>query len=68
MRHDLNAVDNELVDLIYSSLLEETSWQQFLDRLAMTMPEGRSTLFFHDRASGSGAFSLQSGLTGAAGQ
>ncbi len=63
MRHDLNAVDNELVDLIYSSLLEETSWQQFLDRLAMTMPEGRSTLFFHDRTSGAGAFSLQSGLT-----
>ncbi|ATU90818.1 helix-turn-helix transcriptional regulator [Phyllobacterium zundukense] len=63
MRHDLKAVDNELVDLIYASFLEETSWQQFLDRLAMTMPEGRSTLFYHDAASGAGAFSLHSGLT-----
>jgi DNA-binding CsgD family transcriptional regulator len=54
--------DDELIDLIYAALLGETSWQAFLDRLVEILPGGRSTLFFHDVASGRGRWSLTSGF------
>ncbi|TCL75670.1 helix-turn-helix transcriptional regulator [Rhizobium sp. BK251] len=52
-----------LTDLVYGALLGETTWQHFLDALNETMPEGRSTLFFHDSVAKAGAVCLTSGLT-----
>lgn len=51
-----------LKDLIYSALLGETTWQHFLDALTATMPNGKSTLFFHDSVAQAGGLSLTSGL------
>ena len=56
------AVESRLADRIYSALLHETTWQSFLDGLAATLPDGRSTLFYHDVDSGAGAWELTSGL------
>ncbi len=63
MKHDLKLIDDEFIDLVYASLLGETSWQYFLDRLAGTLPDGKSTLFYHDQYKATGALSLTSGLT-----
>ncbi|MGI6856311.1 helix-turn-helix transcriptional regulator [Mesorhizobium sp. 1B3] len=52
--------DDLLIDLIYSSLIGETHWQNFLDQVKRTLPEGQSTLFYHDANRGSGSFSLSS--------
>lgn len=57
-----SAADEEFIDLIYASLLGETSWQHFLDRLAASLPNGKSILFFHDAAKSNGALGLFSGL------
>lgn len=57
-----NAADDEFIDLIYASLLGETSWQHFLDRLAASLPGGKSILFFHDAARSNGGLGLFSGL------
>lgn len=51
-----------LKDLIYSALFGETTWQHFLDALTATMPNGKSTLFFHDSVAQAGGLSLTSGL------
>ncbi|MBB3389122.1 DNA-binding CsgD family transcriptional regulator [Rhizobium sp. BK275] len=51
-----------LTDLIYGALFGETSWQAFLDALAATMPDAKSTLFFHDAVARAGGLSLSSGL------
>lgn len=53
-----------LTDLIYGALFGETTWQHFLDVLNETMPDGKSTLFFHDAVSQTGGLSLSSGLDG----
>lgn len=63
MKHDLKLIDDEFTDLVYASLLGETSWQHFLDRLAETLPDGKATLFYHDQYKCSGALSLTSGMT-----
>jgi len=55
-----------LTDMVYGALLGETSWQDFLDTLNTRMPDGKSTLFFHDAILGSGGLSLSSGLEDAA--
>ncbi|MQX94437.1 hypothetical protein [Sinorhizobium meliloti] len=57
------AVESRLADRIYSAMLRETTWQSFLDGLAATLPDGRSTLFYHDVDSGAGAWELTSGLS-----
>jgi DNA-binding CsgD family transcriptional regulator len=54
-----------LTDLIYGALFGETTWQHFLDVLNGTMPNGKSTLFFHDAVSRIGGLSLSSGLESA---
>jgi DNA-binding CsgD family transcriptional regulator len=54
--------DDALVDLIYAALLGESSWQDFLDRLCKTLPDGGSALFFHDANRRKGAFSLSGGI------
>ena len=51
-----------LTDLVYGALFGETSWQDFLDTLNTRMPDGKSTLFFHDAVLGSGGISLTSGM------
>ncbi len=38
----------ELTDLIYGSLFGECSWQDFLDRLATTLPNGKSAFHYQD--------------------
>lgn len=43
-----NAGTDELTDLIYGAAFGECSWQDFLDRLAGTLPNGRSALHYHD--------------------
>ncbi len=53
-----------LTDLIYGALFGETSWQAFLDALTATMPDAKSTLFFHDAVARTGGLSLSSGLAG----
>lgn len=44
----MNETDNELVDLIYSSVIGETSWDTFMRRLADVSGDGRLTLISHD--------------------
>lgn len=40
----------ELTELIYGATLGDCGWQDFLDRLATTMPGGRAALHYHDLA------------------
>lgn len=54
-----NTSTDQLIDLIYACLVGEATWQGFLDTLSGHVPDGGSTLFFHDR-SGYGAASLTS--------
>ncbi|EJZ22633.1 helix-turn-helix transcriptional regulator [Rhizobium sp. Pop5] len=51
-----------LTDLIYAALFGETTWQAFLDALNETMPDAKSTLFFHDSIARTGGLSLASGI------
>ena len=54
-----------LVDRIYAALVGEIGWETFLQEVATCLPNGKATLFFHDRDSGSGALSLNAGLSAA---
>lgn len=45
-----NAGTDELTDLIYGAALGECGWQDFLDRLASALPNGRSAMHYHDLA------------------
>lgn len=51
-----------LIDMIYAALFGETTWQAFLDALNETMPDAKSTLFFHDAIAHTGGLSLTSGI------
>jgi len=51
-----------LTALIYAALFGETTWQTFLDALNGTMPDAKSTLFFHDAIARTGGLSLASGI------
>lgn len=42
---------SELINLIYGSLFGECNWQDFLDRVAQTSPNGKAALHYHDLAS-----------------
>lgn len=50
----------ELISEIYAALLGTGSWQTFLDRLSRLLPNGKSTLFYHDVAAGKGEHTLHS--------
>lgn len=52
------ASDGELIDLIYASLLGETTWTTFLDRISDGMPGGLAALFSHDVSRGEGVVAL----------
>jgi DNA-binding CsgD family transcriptional regulator len=40
--------DDLLIDLIYSAMLGETSWQTFLDQMSLSSPGSFSVMFSHD--------------------
>ncbi|MEI2297947.1 helix-turn-helix transcriptional regulator [Ensifer sp. MJa1] len=53
----------ELTELIYGAAFGDCSWQDFLDRLTTTMPNGRSALHYHDLASPASFVPYVSGFT-----
>jgi DNA-binding CsgD family transcriptional regulator len=55
-------VDADVLAALYSSLLEETSWETFLECLSALLPGGRATLFYHNHRSATGAFVLTAGF------
>lgn len=60
-----NAETDELTDLIYGAAFGECSWQDFLDRLANTLPNGRSAMHYHDLATPSSYVPSVSGFEAA---
>jgi DNA-binding CsgD family transcriptional regulator len=54
--------DDDLIDLVYASLLGESGWNDFLDRLSARLPGGKTVFFFHDSVRNRGDLSLSSGL------
>ena len=44
-------VSVQLIDMIYASLFGECGWQDFLDAVAKTSPDGKAALHYHDLAS-----------------
>lgn len=53
--------DDLLIDLIYSSMLGETSWKDFLDEVSASSPGSWSVLFSHDGARRNGFIGLHAG-------
>jgi len=49
--HSSAETTSYLTDLIYGSLFGECTWQDFLDAVAKTSPNGKSALHYHDLAS-----------------
>ena len=62
MQHDARHRAGDLIGEIYAALLGNGSWQTFADSLAHVLPNGKTTLFYHDVAARTGAFSLTSQL------
>ncbi|WP_234716985.1 hypothetical protein [Ensifer adhaerens] len=58
------ASTEELTNLIYGSVFGECSWQDFLNRLATTMPNGKSSLHYQDVISPNAHVPYSSGFTG----
>lgn len=54
--------DSELIDLIYAALLGEATWQDFIDRLADDLPNGKVAFFFQDAVRHTAGVSLASGV------
>lgn len=54
--------EGDLIDLIYGALLGEASWQDFLDRLAAGVPDGKTVLIMHDDTRDNGHIPLASGI------
>ncbi len=52
----------ELTDLVYGSLFGECSWQHFMDRLATTLPNGKSAFHYQDLTSSLAQVGLVSGF------
>jgi DNA-binding CsgD family transcriptional regulator len=55
-------LDDSLIDLIYAALLGETTWIDFLAELSKSLPDGRSSLFYHDISKSKGSWELNFGL------
>lgn len=53
----------ELTELIYGAAFGDCGWQDFLDRLTTTMPDGRSALHYHDLTSPTACVPYVSGFT-----
>ncbi|MDQ0323485.1 DNA-binding CsgD family transcriptional regulator [Pararhizobium capsulatum DSM 1112] len=56
-------ISAELTDLVYGSLFGECGWEDFLDRLATTVPNGKAALHYHDLASPVAHVPYTSGFT-----
>ena len=54
--------DDRLIDLIYAAMLGEATWTEFLQELSKSLPDGRSTLFYHDVRKSHGSWELSFGL------
>lgn len=52
----------ELTDLVYGSLFGECCWQHFMDRLATTLPDGKSAFHYQDLTSPLAQVGLFSGF------
>ncbi|WP_343044757.1 helix-turn-helix transcriptional regulator [Allomesorhizobium camelthorni] len=61
----VSTVEDKLVDSIYATVFGEGTWQDFLAKLSRILPDGRSTLFYHDSRRSKGAFNLNSGFDAA---
>jgi len=61
MSHSL-AADDLLIDLIYSAMLGESSWQDFLSQVSSGSPGSCSVLFSYDKARSEGLIGLYSGV------
>lgn len=53
--------DDLLIDLIYSAMLGETSWQHFLEQMSQSSPGSWSVLFSHGGTRGNGFVGLHTG-------
>ncbi|WP_169308919.1 helix-turn-helix transcriptional regulator [Paracoccus gahaiensis] len=53
---------SELIDHVYAAMFGEAPWQAFMDHSRNLLPNGQTVLFYHDKASQRGAFSMASGL------
>lgn len=60
---DIEMIVDVLRGHVLSALLGETDWNQFLDALCGTLPNGSATLFYHDTSTDRGAFSLARGMS-----
>jgi DNA-binding CsgD family transcriptional regulator len=60
MKRDARQQAADLISQVYAALLGNDTWQSFLDNLSSALPNGKTTLFYHDLANRSGAFSLHS--------
>jgi len=49
-------MNDELISLIYATLLGETSWQQFLDKLVEDIPAGKAVMVMHGINSPEGSY------------
>jgi DNA-binding CsgD family transcriptional regulator len=53
---------HDLVELIYSALMGEATWQQFLDAAGRLFDDGKAILFYHDVKHQHGRFLVTSGF------
>jgi DNA-binding CsgD family transcriptional regulator len=58
MKSNTQAGAADLISEIHAALIGAGSWQTFLDNLSGVVPNGMSTLFYHDLAARTGAVSL----------
>lgn len=58
----MDDTENELVSCIYSALLGEMAWQDFMLRFTAVADVECATLFFHDAGSGRGGVTLAAGI------
>jgi len=56
-------VTHQLIDLIYGSLFGDCDWQDFLDHVAKTSPDGKAALHYHDLTSPVAHVPYMSGFT-----
>lgn len=58
----MEKVTTQLTDLIYSAVLGESTWHQFLTVAGRLFEDGKGLLFYHDPATRNGRFLITSGI------
>jgi DNA-binding CsgD family transcriptional regulator len=56
----------QLIDLIYSAVVGESTWQEFLSAAGRLFDDGKAILFYHDAKHQSGRFQVTTGFDEAA--